>query len=78
MARTLANFIETNYNEFKGFVKAGIISPTTLNNYNMYCQFCELNKDIKSKMLRFSIVADKNKVSEKTVIRAVREMQKTL
>lgn len=77
MARTKADLIKCNYEAFKGFVKAGVISVKVNNDYNIYSLYCQMPKDIGN-MQKYSHIASDLKVSERLVIEAVRNMKKPL
>lgn len=77
MAKTKGELIKCNYEAFKGFVKAGIISVKVNNDYNIYSLYCQMPKDI-GKMQKYSHIASDLKVSERLVMEAVRSMKKPI
>lgn len=74
MAR-IVEFVEDNYNVIQVLFGHGKISPTLINEYHIYQEYLKLSH-IKSKMERYSIISDMLKISDKSVIRAVSNMER--
>lgn len=71
----MIDFIEENYNIIQTLFSYGKVSQTLINEYHIYKEYQKL-KDVDSKMLRYSIVSDLLRISEKSVTRAVSNMEK--
>lgn len=71
----MIDFVEENYNIIQTLFSYGKVSQTLINEYHIYKEFQKL-ENIKSKMEKYSIVSDLLKVSDKSVIRAVNNMEK--
>lgn len=69
-----AEYIKSNIDVFSKMVKIGIIPPSYLNYYKIYC-FYETTSNIKSKMERYNFTALSMKASTNTVISAVKIME---
>lgn len=69
--------IEENFNFIQILLSYGKIDISVINEYHIYKEYERLS-DIKSKMLRYSEVAEILKISERTVMRAVNSMEKEI
>lgn len=69
--------IEENFNFVQILFSNGKIDISVLNEYHIYKEYEKLS-NIKSKMQRYSIVADNLRISEMTVRRAVYSMEKEI
>lgn len=69
--------IEENFNFIQVLLSYGKIDVSVINEYHIYKEY-EKTIDIKSKMQRYSIVADNLRISERTVMRAVNSMEKEI
>lgn len=77
MVKTKGEFIRRNYEAFKGFVRCGSASTKDLNYYKIYCYHSSLPKSLPQ-MQKHSQTAEDLKVSEISVRRAIREMNKKI
>lgn len=73
----IIEIIKKNIETFHLFVRAGIISCNYISNIDIY-QYYKSLENIKSKMDRYVLTAEQKKVSEGTVRRIVREMEKKI
>ena len=73
----LAEFVTKNYNVVEKLLKAGAVSITLKQQYEIY-QYFNTTKHIKSTMQRYENTAEAMKVSTYTVMRAVTEMKKAV
>lgn len=69
--------IEENFNFIQVLLSYGKIDVSVINEYHIYKEY-EKTTEIKSKMQRYSIVADNLRISERTVMRAVNSMEKEI
>ncbi len=69
--------IEENFNFVQILFSNGKIDISIINEYHIYKEY-EKMSNIKSKMQRYSIVADNLRISEMTVRRAVYSMEKEI
>ncbi len=69
--------IEENFNFVQILFSNGKIDISIINEYHIYKEYEKLS-NIKSKMQRYSIVADNLRISEMTVRRAVYSMEKEI
>ena len=74
MARMI-DFVEDNYNIIQTLFSYGKVSQTLINEYHIYKEYQNLDH-VKSKMEKYSIISDLLKISDKSVIRAVSNMEK--
>ena len=73
----LGDYIKNNYQVVDKLLKAGKLPLSVKQEYEIY-QFYQTTNNIKSKMQRYSNTASAMKVSEVTVMRAVKEMKKVI
>lgn len=71
----MIDFVEENYNIIQTLFSYGKVSQTLINEYHIYKEYQKLT-DVQSKMLRYSIVSEMLKISDKSVIRAISNMEK--
>jgi cytochrome c-type biogenesis protein CcmH/NrfF len=67
--------IEKNYNLIKKLTQAGVIDSRWLRDYQIFKEFQELEKEMRCVMCRYSILAERNKISEDQVRRIIRELK---
>lgn len=75
--KTVAQFIEENMDDLKKLHKIGIVSCNLITNYSIYSYFKSLNPQ-EEKMTRYTFTAEAMKVSERSVMRAVKEMESAM
>lgn len=73
----LGDYIKKNYKVVDRLLKSGKVSLSVKQEFEIY-QYYQTTKNIKSKMQRYSNTASAMKVSEVTVMRAVKEMKKVI
>jgi LytS/YehU family sensor histidine kinase len=73
----LAEFVTKNYQVVEKLLKAGAVSITLKQQYEIY-QYFNTTSHIKSRMQRYENTAEAMKVSLNTVRRAVDEMKKAV
>lgn len=71
----MIDFIEENYNIIQTLFSYGKVSQTLINEYHIYKEYQKL-EDVQSKMMKYSIISDMLRISDKSVIRAVNNMEK--
>lgn len=71
----MIDFVEENYNIIQTLFSYGKVSQTLINEYHIYKEY-QKHDNIQSKMLRYSIVSEMLKISDKSVIRAINNMEK--
>ena len=76
MAR-VADFIKKNIDVVKVFVKIGRMPLSVMNDYDIYLFYKSIDYE-PAQMKRYGIVAKNFKVSEKTVQRAISDMEKNI
>jgi len=73
---SLADFIKNNFSTINTLLKAGVISPSTIANYNIFVFYKGLgNMPI---MEKYTVTAKAMRVSEGTVRKSVRDMQRKM
>lgn len=79
MPLTVAKFVEDHITELKNLQKLGIVSSTLIANFHIYSYYKSLNPaKVPQKMNRYTFTAEAMKVSERSVMRAIKEMEKTM
>lgn len=79
MPKTVAQFIEENIDDLKKLHKIGIVSCKLINSYSIYTYFKSLNpQDVPEIMSRYTFTAEAKNVSERSVMRAIKEMESTM
>lgn len=76
MAR-VAEYIKSNIKVVQTFVKIGRMPLSVMNDYDIYLFYKSIDYE-QSQMKKYSIVARHFKVSEKTVQRAISDMDKNI
>jgi uncharacterized protein YktA (UPF0223 family) len=71
----MIDFVEDNFNIIQILFSKGKVSHTLLNEYHIYQEFLK-TKHIKSKMQRYSDVSETLNISERTVRKAVENMER--
>lgn len=71
----MIDFVEENYNIIQTLFSYGKVSQTLINEYHIYKEYQKL-ENAQSKMLKYSIISDMLRISEKSVSRAVSNMEK--
>lgn len=71
----MIDFVEENYNIIQTLFSYGKVSQTLINEYHIYKEYEKLD-DVQSKMMKYSIVSEMLKISDKSVIRAINNMEK--
>lgn len=71
----MIDFVEENYNIIQTLFRYGKVSQTLINEYHIYKEYQKL-EDVQSKMMKYSIISDMLRISDKSVIRAVNNMEK--
>jgi|GEM_PF-6509739 len=69
--------IEENFNFIQILFSHGKIDLSVMNEYHIYKEY-EKTLSIKSKMMRYTVVAETLKISERTVMRAIDSMEKEI
>ena len=70
-------FITKNFEEMKRLTKNGMMSPTMLAHHSIY-QCYQNYSNLKSKMLRYQCASNDCKVSVRTVIAVVQDMERNM
>lgn len=73
----LADFIKDNYSTIDKLTKAGVVSVSLKNDFEIHQHFKNSNH-IKSKMQRYENTADAMRVNSETVRKAVRKMERNM
>lgn len=71
----MIDFVESNFNVIQVLFSKGKVSHTLLNDYHIYQEF-QKTKHIKSKMQRYSDIAEMLNISERSVRQAIENMEK--
>ena len=71
----MIDFVEENYNIIQTLFSYGKVSQTLINEYHIYQEYVKLGH-IKSKMERYEIVSMNLRISDKSVQRAIVNMEK--
>ncbi len=71
------DFIESNLEVIKTLINIGQISCLAMNEYDIYNFYKSINYE-KAKLKKYAIVADKFKISTKTVYRTILKMEKKI
>jgi len=70
-------FIEKNEKQLLKLIRLGTLNGSLIVQYYIYKDYHDTRK-ITSKMQRYSIVAEKNRISERTVMKSIKEMEKNM
>lgn len=71
----MADFIQKNMDTLKSFIRAGMVAPTVLRDYQIYVFYRSLDK-IPSQMDRYEFTAESMNTSCPTVRNAISKMKK--
>lgn len=70
-------FIKSNWDVVNKLMKSGYVSISTKFHHDIY-NYYKGTDGMKKKMDRYSATAEAMKTSERSVIRAIREMEKSI
>jgi cytochrome c-type biogenesis protein CcmH/NrfF len=74
MVETL-KLIEQNHKLIKKLTALGVIDSRWLRDYNIVQDYKQLEKEMRCVMCRYSILAERNGISEDSVRRIIREFK---
>lgn len=70
-------FIQKNEKKVQDLTKLGLVNSSIISQYKIYKDFDSLKTSIPL-MQRYSLIAERNGVSERTVMTAVKVMKKVI
>lgn len=70
-------FIAKNISSIRRLIKSGDITGKLINDYNIYKVYMGYSS-IKSKMERYQFTADDLRISQNTVIKAIKSMESVM
>lgn len=74
---TLHQYVKENLQTIRRLTRAGIISGRVIRHYQIYTQYKDLQPGT-NKMHRYHTVADNMRISSRSVMRAVSEMERNI